>query len=291
MSTLFSTLAPAKVNLYLHVTGRRHDGFHLLDSLVVFTDVGDRIQVQVGQSFDFTVTGPFAEQVPQNMDNSAAQAAVLLAEALNRIPDIHITLEKNLPVAAGIGGGSSDAAAVLRTLVHIWPEAQAIDLAPLAEHLGADVPACLAAAPVIVGGIGEHVTPAADLPEIWLVLVNALTPVSTPAVFQQYHTMGTAFRKPGTGQTTDFWQDLLSQSNDLEAAACALVPQVGTVMTALRTLKDCHLVRMSGSGGTVFGAFKTQHAAEQAALDISRDFPHWWVRSTKVLTTVPCIQS
>ena len=177
--------APAKVNLYLHVLGRRADGYHLLDSLVVFADEGDRIEVAPADDLRLTVSGPFAADVPAGADNLVLRAARALAAAAHRPPAAAIRLEKRLPVASGVGGGSADAAAVLRALVRLWDIAITDDaLAGLALSLGADVPMCLHGWPMFVGGIGEEIEPAPPLPGCGLVLVNPRVLLPTPQVFK-----------------------------------------------------------------------------------------------------------
>ncbi len=188
--------APAKVNLYLHVTGRRADGYHLLDSLVVFAGDGDRIEVSEASGFRLQVTGPFADEVPAGDDNLVLRAARALAQAADaagdtnanaagiRVAGAAIRLDKRLPVASGIGGGSADAAATLRALVRLWRlDLEPAALASLALALGADVPMCLAGRPSFVAGVGEEITPAPGLPGFALLLVNPRIPLATPKVF------------------------------------------------------------------------------------------------------------
>ena len=177
--------APAKVNLYLHVVGRRADGYHLLDSLVAFAAFGDAVSVRSADALSLTIDGPFAGSPALTGENVVLRAALALAQAVGRDADVAIRLTKRLPVAAGIGGGSADAAALLTALCRLWQVAEgAVDLAKVGQALGADVPVCLAGRPTLVAGIGEDLTPAPALPPTAMVLVNPGVPLSTPAVFK-----------------------------------------------------------------------------------------------------------
>nr|MBC8158527.1 4-(cytidine 5'-diphospho)-2-C-methyl-D-erythritol kinase [Alphaproteobacteria bacterium] len=176
--------APAKINLYLHVTGRRDDGYHLLDSLIVFADVGDRIAVSPADDFSLDIDGPFSAGLSNGPENLVVRAARTLAELAEVRDGARIRLTKTLPVASGIGGGSADAAATIRALMRLWEiEPHANALTEMALSLGADVPVCLAGQPSFMGGIGEDIDAAPSLPPVWLVLVNPGVGVSTPSVF------------------------------------------------------------------------------------------------------------
>lgn len=275
--------APAKVNLALHVTGRRPDGYHLLDSLVVFADAGDRLRFEAAPDLTLEVTGPFAAGVPTDGANLVLRAAGLMAGKGARI-----RLEKQLPHGGGIGGGSSDAAATLRVLSRLWdaplPDAAAV------LSLGADVPVCLMApAPKRMRGIGEDLTPVPALPEAHLVLVSPGIPVPTREVFARL-AAGAGTDNPGLSPlpaAADFdgfadW--LAAQRNDLEAPAIAIAPEVAEVLAVLRKAAGCALARMSGSGSTVFGLFRDARAAAAAAARIAADAPLWWVRAARVLS-------
>jgi 4-diphosphocytidyl-2-C-methyl-D-erythritol kinase len=271
--------APAKVNLTLRVTGRREDGYHLLDSLVVFAGVGDRLTVRAAPDLSLQIAGPFGEGLATGEDNLVLRAARRLAEGAGITATGAITLEKTLPVASGIGGGSSDAAATLRLLSRFWnialPEAT---LAALALDLGADVPVCLAAQPARMSGIGEVLQPFPPLPECGLLLVNPGVPVSTAEIFRARAGMGfsAADAVPAPGWTTldEFASNLAASGNDLEAPAIALAPVIGEVLARMRARPDCRLARMSGSGATCFGLFADPRAAaaEVAVLQA----PGWW---------------
>jgi 4-diphosphocytidyl-2-C-methyl-D-erythritol kinase len=272
--------APAKVNLYLHVTGRRADGYHLLDSLVGFADVGDQIELRAAKDLTLTLSGPFAALVPDGRDNLVLRAALAAAERFGRTALVAITLRKMLPVAAGIGGGSADAAAVLRALCRLWGEnADDPRWLEIAQALGADVPVCFVGRTTRVGGIGEVLTPAPTLPDIPAVLVNALEPVPTPPVFKA-RTGPFGAADPLLETPDDLTSALAARRNDLTDAATRLHPCVGTVLRALRAQTGCTLARMSGSGGTCFGLFATFEAAELAAVHLLAAQPGWWVAPT-----------
>lgn len=267
--------APAKVNLALHVTGRRADGYHLLDSLVVFADLGDRIRVEAAERLSLSVTGPRAAGVPADATNLVWRAA----EALGPGRGARITLEKHLPAAAGIGGGSSDAAAALRALATLWDVA--LPRAADVLALGADVPVCLDARAARMGGIGERLDPVPALPEAGLVLVNPGTGVSTPAVFKALAQRNNPpLPDPGPWADAAALAAWLRQTrNDLEAPARALVPEIGAVLGAISTAPGCLLARMSGSGATCFGLFADRASAARAAQAIGGQNPGWWVKA------------
>lgn len=263
--------APAKVNLALHVTGQRDDGYHLLHSLVMFADVGDRLWLTSGPDLSMNVSGPFAEGVPADGRNLAWQAAELCGWTG------HIALEKNLPHGAGIGGGSSDAAAVLRGL-----GAKEDGLS-----LGADVPVCAYGKTAVMSGIGDTVQPVHWRPSsLPAVLVNPLHAVPTAPVFKALHQKENAPLAPLPDEhaaDNAFWAWLAGQRNDLSAPAQQAAPIVADVISALT---DCHtparLVRMSGSGATCFGLYDDDARARAAARAIAADHPDWWVRSCRL---------
>ena len=267
-------LARAKVNLFLHVTGRRQDGFHTLDSLAIFPPVGDELRLEQGTGLSLTVDGPFGGWLSGDADNLVLRAAGNFAEAIGKSPDIAFTLTKTLPVASGIGGGSADAAAALRLLAAHWRRA----VPPgLAVSLGADVPVCLESRPARMGGIGEILAPAPALPAFGMVLVNPGIAVSTPAIFAA---RTGAFSSPADlparwNSAAAMAADLSLLSNDLEVPAIAIAPIIADVLDALRAAENCLLARMSGSGATCFGIFPTGADATQAAAGLGR--PGWWV--------------
>jgi 4-diphosphocytidyl-2-C-methyl-D-erythritol kinase len=279
--------APAKVNLSLHVTGQRSDGYHLLDSLVVFCGIGDRITVEHSAAARFTLTGPFAAQIPDGGDNLVMQAV----QAFGMGQPFAITLEKNLPVASGLGGGSSDAAATIRAIRRLADHATSRDPGSDADAeflaLGSDVPVCLKAAPMRLGGIGDILRPPPPLPEVHIVLVNPGVQMSTPSVFAALQSKTNA----PMPDTLPAWPDaaalaqwLTHQRNDLEPPARLVAPQIGDVLAALSSLSRCLMARMSGSGATCFGLFATATQADTAASQLITDHPDWWVATGPVLT-------
>lgn len=279
--------APAKVNLFLHVTGRRSDGFHELDSLVVFAGPGDRVSVAPGapgEGISLDICGPFAAAIANEPReaNLVFRAADRLAEALRRRADLTIALEKNLPVAAGIGGGSADAAACLRALARLWAleDERSPLLERVAAELGADIPACLNGAPSRMQGIGERLMPVEALPSMALLLVNPGMPCPTGAVFAARQA---AFSDPAKWEPFDqgfeaFAAWLRGQTrNDLWDPAVGLVPAIGGVLEAIEQQPGCRIARMSGSGATCFGLFADLGAAQRAAQSIAKRHPGWWV--------------
>jgi 4-diphosphocytidyl-2-C-methyl-D-erythritol kinase len=265
--------APAKVNLFLHVTGRRADGYHLLDSLAVFADAHDRIEAEHADTLSLTIDGPFGHALTAEPDNLVLRAARTLADATGARPAAALRLTKHLPVASGIGGGSADAAATLRALSRLW----GVEIpATLAASLGADVPVCMASRACRMQGIGEILLPAPALPACGLVLVNPGVAVSTPAVFRA-RTDGfspQANLPDSWPNLTDMAADLACLDNDLQAPAEALCPAIAEVLAALLAHSQCLLARMSGSGATCFALTETPLQAEQTALSLAR--PGWW---------------
>jgi len=281
-------LAPAKLNLALHVTGRRADGFHLLESLAVFTRFGDRLHVEPAVEDGFAIDGPFADRLDVGADNLVLRAREALRQALpeparQALAPVAIRLEKNLPVASGIGGGSSDAAAALRSLNRLWRgKLDDRALAEIGAGLGADVPMCLAARPLVAKGIGEIVEPVADFPTLALVLVNPGAAVATPEVFARLTRRDGEGLPPLPG-TIDFhslrnW--LETTRNDLEPAAREIQPAIGQAIAALDKAGS-GFSRMSGSGATCFGLFETGNVAKRAALAIRAKHPGWFVAATR----------
>lgn len=280
--------APAKINLYLHVLGRRSDGYHDLDSLIVFVDISDEIEVSPSNRLGLKLEGPFAHDL-ETTDwgrNLVIQAARALAETSEMNMSVALTLRKNLPVAAGLGGGSSDAAATLKALCRMWDLVISDgELHAIARDLGADVPACLDQSSVFVGGVGEDLSPAPELPEAWLVLVNPGVPLMTAEVFRQFDPPGSdvARFEAAPRDVYAMATTLAARSNDLEAVAIGMVPQIARVIDALEENENCLLARMSGSGATCFGIFAEESAAKSAAVRISGDNSSWWVRAGRML--------
>jgi 4-diphosphocytidyl-2-C-methyl-D-erythritol kinase len=275
-----TAFAPAKVNLYLHVIGRGPDGYHLLDSLVGFADIGDRITAVPATTLSLEISGPEAAGLADlGKDNLVLRAARLLTEYTGTVHGAALYLEKNLPVAAGIGGGSSDAAATLRLLVALWRLSISEEaLIRLGAILGADLPACLYGRAAWIGGIGERVAPAPDLPEAGILLANPRKQLPTAAVF--------AVRKGSFGEIGRFAamprtaiglaQSLMLRGNDLTGAAIELVPEIDAVLARLGRLPGVLITRMSGSGATCFALFPDRGAAEEARLMLATTEPMWW---------------
>ncbi|RJF89973.1 4-(cytidine 5'-diphospho)-2-C-methyl-D-erythritol kinase [Oleomonas cavernae] len=277
--------APAKLNLYLHVTGRRPDGYHLLESLVAFADIGDVITAVAAPPgvLDLTTTGPFATAIDgPAQDNLVLRAARGMVAAVGGGQGARLTLDKRLPVASGLGGGSADAAAAIRALEALWHRrVPAADRQVLAVALGADVPVCLSGQAAHMAGIGEVVTPLATaVPTLGLVLVNAGVALSTPAVFAALAgRFGPADRlDPVPADADSFVAALRRRRNDLQAPAMALCPAVAQVLDLLATTPEIRLARMSGSGATCYGLYPDRAAAAAAAGAISAARPDWWVR-------------
>ncbi len=272
--------APAKINLALHVTGRRGDGYHLLDSLVVFLDVGDRLHARPENDLRLRVTGPHAGGVPTGGDNLVLRAAGLLAGPAGPkdAAGADLVLDKRLPPASGIGGGSSDAAAALRALSALWGRPLPAPEAALA--LGSDVPACLMARPLRLRGIGERLEPLANLPAFAMVLANPRIETPTPAVFSalaRRENPPLPANLPPLPDAAALAAFLAAQRNDLEPAATALCPPVAAGLAALAALPGCLLARMSGSGATCFGLFADRAAAQAAAQRLAHTLPGWWI--------------
>ncbi len=277
----FHIFAPAKINLFLHITGRRADGYHMVQSLMAFADVGDGLEFSAQKNFEVEVTGPFAAALPAAADNLVYKAARLLSEEYKAPLQGKIILTKNLPIASGIGGGSADAAAALKGLVKLWnlPD-EPTRLQEIAQHLGADVPACLYGGIVWAEGIGEVLTRIPDMPALHLVLVNPLIPTSTVAVFKKF---SGRFSPPMKMRAMTI-ADLKTCCNDLTEAALAVTPEISTVLAVLAGTENCLLHRLSGSGATCFGIYENADAAEAAAKKIKAQYPAWWaVSATTVI--------
>ena len=281
----------AKVNLTLRVVGRRVDGYHDLESVVAFADCADRLTLTPGSELDLKTIGPLAGDCGETSDNLVLKAAHLLGE---RVPDLKVgsfTLDKVLPVAAGIGGGSADAAAALRLLARL--NGLALDDARLLEVAlltGADVPVCLASRACDMTGVGETLLPL-SLPKIPCVLVNPRVPVATKDVFKALGLRSgellvgatdviRAVAWPEDGASVEDWVEVLAaNSNDLEAPATRIQPVIGEVLSALSATNGAWLARMSGSGATCFAIFENTADAQRAAQKIQTDHPQWWVHA------------
>jgi 4-diphosphocytidyl-2-C-methyl-D-erythritol kinase len=272
-------LARAKINLYLHVTGRRSDGYHRLDSLVVFAETGDEIVVAPSDALSLKIVGPFAGDLAAGGDNLVLRAARGLRELAGIRTGAAITLTKNLPVASGIGGGSADAAATLDALAALWNIApDPAGLERLALSLGADVPVCRAGKASFMGGIGEELATAGTLPVAHLLLVNPGIATPTPAVFKaRQGGFSTAARWDQPPQDAHALAAALqSRSNDLTAAAIAVTPAIRDVLAAIGGTEHCLLARLSGSGATCFGLYAVEADAAAAGEAIRAARPGWW---------------
>ncbi|TKT81104.1 4-(cytidine 5'-diphospho)-2-C-methyl-D-erythritol kinase [Aquamicrobium sp. LC103] len=275
--------APAKVNLALHVTGRRAGGYHLLDTLAVFTELGDVVTVASSDRDSFLIEGRFGDALAADGENLVLRAREMLRGlASARSGPVAIRLRKDLPVASGIGGGSSDAAATLKALRTLWNlDISDAALAEAALHLGADLPMCLAATPLLARGIGEKLTPVDGFPRLDLVLVNPGVSVSTPEIFRALHSRGNpalpALPRHLSGETLTGWLD--RARNDLETPARKIAPVISEALDALAE-NGARISRMSGSGATCFGIHDDAAAAARAAEAIAARHPGWFVAAT-----------
>lgn len=286
----FVERAPAKINLTLRVLGRRADGYHALDSLVVFADVSDVVTLDTAHPPDVRVAGPFASSIAGG--NILARTLEAAAAACPDLKLGRVLLDKQLPVAAGLGGGSSDAAALLRAIRRANPDlAPAVDWAALAGELGADVPACLAGAPLWMSGRGERVLPLErPLPTLFSVLANPLTevpPDKTARVFRALgappiHGSGQEVLRPDIPDRGELLALLQRVGNDLEAPAQSVVPEAGDVLDHLALLEGVEVVQMSGAGPTSFAILPSKEAAEAAARKMAAERPGWWVRPARL---------
>ncbi|MEP2782158.1 MAG: 4-(cytidine 5'-diphospho)-2-C-methyl-D-erythritol kinase [Pseudoruegeria sp.] len=267
--------APAKINLTLHVTGRRSDGYHLLDSLVVFAGVGDWLEATVAPTSSLSVAGPRAAGVPEDGRNLILKAAALMPDFGARFK-----LEKHLPAASGIGGGSADAAAALRLLSAV----SGGELPTFEEvlRLGADVPVCLNSQPCRMQGIGDQISPVRLFGAMHFLLVNPLVEVHTPDVFRALDQKDNAPMPAELPELTDFNTVigfLKQQRNDLQVAAIQTRPVIADVLNVIAETENCALSRMSGSGATCFGLFNTAKDAARAAAKLRNTHPEWWATS------------
>ena len=272
-----SEAAPAKLNLYLHVIGRRDDGYHLLDSLVAFAEIGDRVTAEPADELSLRVEGPFAPVLPTGPDNLVLRAARALAEASGAKAGARLTLEKNLPVASGLGGGSSDAAATLRLLCRQWgTAAHPADLVRVAVTLGADVPVCLNNRAARMSGIGERLAEAPELPPCGIVVANPGVGVATADIFRARRGLWSepAALPSGWRTAEAMASDLAALRNDLEPAAIGLYPVIAEVLSVLCRAPGSLLARMSGSGASCFGLFADEAIARTALSHVRR--PGWW---------------
>ena len=278
---MINEFAPAKINLCLHVTGQNGNGYHELDSLVLFTTCGDRISVSQDKDWTLKLSGPYGQDIPQGAENLVWRAAEMTTPGGGGI----IQLEKNLPPAAGIGGGSSDAAAAIRALSKLYPNADRhkLDL----TDLGADVPVCMSAELTRMGGIGEKLIRMGQPPSLPIVLVNPGVALNTAEVFQaleQKENPALPDDMPRSNDISNWLNWLNAQRNDLELPAIKLRPVIGTVLAALNAFSGTKLARMSGSGATCFAITETAEQCETLAALLRQRYPDWWVVATQSLT-------
>lgn len=279
--------APAKINLTLHITGRREDGYHELESLVAFTRSGDTLSLTPDKPLSLTVGGPTASASGPDADNLVLRAVRSLATRVDGLRMGAFALTKRLPVAAGIGGGSSDAAAALRLLARLNGLAiQHPDVIAAASATGADVPVCLAARARMMRGIGDRLGPLLSLAPLPALVVNPRVPLETRAVFKRmglpsgWNATGSAHPPLVDGMPADALHGVLRRGrNDMEDAACVLAPIVSDVLAVLGAAPGCRLARMSGSGATCFGLFADCRTAARAREAIRSVHPDWWIKT------------
>lgn len=286
MNTSLECLAHAKINLTLHVTGKRPDGYHLLESLITFADIHDTVTVEAADRLSLSITGPFATTLAQDEDeNILMKTARMLAEKAAISPHVRIILHKVLPIGSGIGGGSADAAALMHLLHSLWklPFSDE-EMRAFALEIGADVPVCYNRKTAFIAGIGEQlreVTIPALFPAL---LINPLQSLSTIQVFKQgvpcFSSPDPQAIPPLQHETFIDW--LKAQKNDLETTAISLMPVIADILTSLKHQPECLLARMSGSGATCFGLFSSTEDAAQAARHIRHTHPSWWVQETQI---------
>lgn len=281
---LIEETAFAKINLDLRVCRRRVDGYHDLDSVVAFAEAGDRLTFERADTLALFIKGPFEEALPNDDDNLVVRAAKALSGLAGREADVRITLDKRLPIASGLGGGSADAAATLRGLTRLWDlPFRPADLVSLARSLGADVPVCLGSTAVRMEGIGDRLTSISLPIPPPVVLVNPGQALSTPDVFRGLHVHSGA-RDPAPSCETErgFRAHLEDSVNDLEAPAIQIAPVIGEVLAAMRGQSGCTLARMSGSGATCFGLFDSIAERDRAVSALCASRPGWWVVGTEI---------
>ncbi len=291
MPGLIVEVANAKINLSLRVAGKRADGYHQLESLVMFAAIADKVTCCEADELSLQITGPFAGELEDEDNNLVLKAGRLFAKVLDREPTLAFTLEKNLPIASGIGGGSADAAAALRGVIRLWgdPPGSILDIA---LELGADVFVCMRKRPSVMAGMGEFVTPVSGLPELHAVLANPGISVSTAEVFKRLNAGPVAAGPPAPVpvlarmETVEHVLAWCSENgNDLEAPATELAPVIGQVLRQLQASAGCRLARMSGSGATCFALYDNPFDAAEAAAGMAAANPDWWVKATRFLAS------
>lgn len=280
------SLARPKINLFLHITGKRADGYHLLESLAVFAETGDGIAVEPAPMLSLSIDGPFGDTLEVSENNLVLKAAMALETIAGRlggaVPGAALLLTKRLPVASGIGGGSADAAATLRILDDMWGLALTErELERIGVTIGADVPVCIRSVAQVMRGIGDDLTPAPALPKLWMLLVNPMRGVETKAVFaaRDAAQVSPPLEMPqrfGTAGDLAEWLHRETR-NDLSDAARGLMPEILEIEAALAALPGALIARMSGSGATCFALFETREQTLEAAAMLRDGHPGWWI--------------
>ena len=272
-------IAPAKVNLFLHITGQRKDGYHLLQSLIAFANYGDSLTITPADEFSVTINNSFSDLDVEN--NLITKAAKILAQTLQKDLSCIIHLTKKIPIGAGLGGGSADAAATIKGLLQYWNESiPSPQLDEILLSLGADVPICYQNQSAVVQGIGEEIIPFASLPELPAVLVYPDKFCPTADIFNTYRqNFSDSILIPESFDSKEHLYDFLKQqTNDLTQAACNQIPTIKDVLALINMQQGCALSRMSGSGSSCFGLFDSTENSETAALNIQKENPDWWVQ-------------
>jgi len=292
---------PAKINLYLHVTGKREDGYHFLDTLIAFTDVYDEVDIKPADKFSLKISGEFSHLVENDENNIVTRAAKLMAKECGNDVNVSINLVKNIPVGAGLGGGSGDAAATLILLNEIFKAGLSQEkLTEIGLKLGADVPIFINRHAAFVAGIGDKITNTVNLPELYAVLVYPHKPLSTKKVFTSLHSSegvleSNVYNKDISNSqawimkqiqndvTGKDWISFLKQNhNDLENPAIKLLPEIKDLIVELSELEGCAFARMSGSGSTCFAIFESKQQAEISAVLLQKVHSGFWVRAVKI---------
>lgn len=280
-------LAPAKINLDLLITAKRDDGYHLLDSLVVFADFGDELTVEEADHLSIEISGPFARELSHGDDNLVLKAAKLFCQECGEEPNLKFHLVKNLPVSSGIGGGSADAAAALKLCIDYYSiDIGEDDLKNIALKLGADVPVCLKSTPVQMTDIGDGLKDFILADPLYMVLVNPGVSVSTPEIFKQYSLSKPRFNKLRKNINSEIHLPLMIKTlkeseNSLQVSAISVEPRVKKVLNVLEQTDDAMLTRMSGSGATCFAIYNSNNECKMAVQKIKDEMPKWWVKAVK----------
>lgn len=284
MSSIVTILAPAKINLFLHINGKRADGYHTLQSHIMFADMGDKITIKPDNDYSLNIKGAFSNGL-ETQGNLITRAVYDFCDLINQPPNFHITLDKNIPIGAGLGGGSSDAASVIKGLINILDiDISTVNLSPLLEGLGADVPACFYGQSCFVEGIGQKISPL-PAPSLYALLIYPNTHCSTADIFKNFNSK---FSKEivkeieidkNFSTSDDLIHFIKQQQNDLSQPALATFPAIIDCLKVLESHDNLLLTRMSGSGSTCFSLFETIEKAQKAQQEIQTKHPDWWVKA------------